>query len=99
MKYEICDTFLKIFLTILLFTPFLVITLIIITISLVANILTLLYFTLFGWLCELDFCNCHGPFIIESLSAPWEILINFYKKIYEFYKKSSLEENKGHSPI
>jgi hypothetical protein len=36
--------------------------------ALLADVFVLLYFGLFGWLCEIDLCHCHEEFLIEGLS-------------------------------
>jgi hypothetical protein len=55
--------------------------------ALLADVFVLLYFSLVGWFCEIDLCNCHKEFLIEGLSNPWKPFVVFLKKIYKFFKK------------
>ena len=79
------DVFLKIFLFIIIIGPVLAVSALLTAIAFVANIFTLLYFSLIGWLCEAEICECHGKFIIEALKKPWTPLYYVVKKIYKFF--------------
>ena len=82
---------LKIFLSIIIFGPVLVVTILLIALALIANCFTLLYFILFGWFCEVQICKdaCHGPFIADALYSPWKLLIAFWEKISNFLCENS----------
>ena len=75
----------RIFLFILMLGPIIIATLILIFMSLTANIFTLVYFILFGWCCEIKLCSDpHGPFIEKTLKKPWTLIKNLFDKISDF---------------
>ena len=93
---------LKIFLSILMFGPVLVVTILLTVLALIANCFTLIYFILFGWFCEVKICQdaCHGPFIADTLYTPWTLLIKFCEKISNFLCEKSRQNNTyGGNPV
>ena len=93
---------LKIFLSILILGPVLVVTILLTVLALIANCSTLLYFILFGWFCEVKICQdaCHGPFIVDTLYTPWTLLIKFCEKISNFLcEKSSQNSTYKGNPV
>ena len=83
---EPCDIFYKTFLSLLMIGPALTVIVILFGIALIADTFVLLYFSLFGWMCEIEICDMHGKFILESLKCPWEPLLIVFEKFYKFYK-------------
>ena len=77
---------LKIFVSILLLIPVLVVSILLSVLAIIVNCFTIIYFILIGWTCEVKICVCccHGPFIEGALKCPWNLLINFWKKICNF---------------
>ena len=88
---------LKVFLFIMMFGPMLFVTILLTLIGLIANCFTLLYFMIFGWICELEYCESefHGPFIEEALIKPYEPLKSLCKKVGAFLcpEKKSKEKS------
>lgn len=64
--------------------PATAVAIVLLVIAIVANCFTLLYFALFGWLCETEICDCIKPFISEALATPWELPGGFLEKIFTF---------------
>ena len=90
---------LKVFITLLILGPILIVALILSIIAIIANIFTLLYFVLFGWFCEVKICDdcCHGPFISKTLYKPRTLLITFGGKIIDFICEKSKKKKKVHT--
>ena len=79
-----CHCFLKIFLFLLIIGPMLIPFFILLSFGIIANILIMIYFVLFGWLCEIEIVGCHGKFLSESLSKPWYPLKSFLEALCKF---------------
>ena len=88
-----CDIIFKIFIFLIIIGPILGVTAILTAMSITVNVFVLLYFVLFGWMCEVNICDCHGQFLIEFLRCPWLILITFAEKIINFFKNPLIKGN------
>ena len=85
------DWGLKLFLFLLMLGPCIAIACLLFALAIIANVFTLIFFALIGWLCETGVCDCcWGKFIVDSLAAPWTPLLCFLEKIYQFLRKPLL---------
>lgn len=93
MSCDCFDILFKIFIVIFIFGPVLSVAVLLILMALVANVFTLLYFSLIGWLCEAEICTngCHKKFIVNALKKPWEPLFIYAEKIYNLFANPMIE--------
>ena len=93
MSCNCFDILFKIFIFILIFGPVLSVAVLLTLMALVANVFTLLYFSLIGWLCEAGICtdDCHEKFIVNALKKQWEPLFIYVEKIYNLFANPIIE--------
>lgn len=78
------DRCFKLFITPFFLGPMIVSLCILLTIGFISEIIVLLYFSTFGWLCELGICESN-QFLVKGLTTPWKPLLYLLEKICDFY--------------